>query len=110
MLVLMDSGGSWENDRTEGSELRVVTPATLSKAGWSRSFCVSLHLGDKEAPFLWVQGAHLSREVLRTCVREEGGVGEGQGQRGLPAPAVSPTPSAEIFHIPRLGCPKPRQS
>lgn len=77
MLVLMDSGGSWENDRTEGSELRAVTPATLSKAGWSRSFSVSLHLGDKEAPFLWVQGA---QEVLRTCVREEGGVDEGEGQ------------------------------
>lgn len=89
MPGLMDSRGSWENDRTEGSELRVGTPATLSKACWSRSFPVSLHLGDKEAPLFWVQGAHLSHEALMTCVREEGGVGEGEGQRGLAAPAVS---------------------
>lgn len=94
MLGLMESGGSWENDRTEGSELRVVTPAALSKACWSRSFSMSLHLGDKEAPFLWVQGAHLSHEPLRTCIREAGGVGEGEGQRGLSAPAASPVPSA----------------
>lgn len=55
---------------------------------------MSLHLGRKDAPFLWVEGKRVLREGLTTCFR-------GEGQGALAAPAVSQIPAAQIFKVPK---------
>lgn len=76
-------------DRTKVYELKVVKCRNLASLLHSDSFWGPSIFTDKVAPFFQVMGRHLSLEGLMTCLRVEG-----EGERGLLAPAISQIPSA----------------
>lgn len=66
----------------------------LSVVNWGFSeacslgfFWIFFHVGDTDAPFLWVQGRYPLHEHHTSCFREEG---QGEGQRDLAASAICP--------------------
>lgn len=84
----MKSGKLWKTEKTEGYQLSVVNWGNLAWPCHSNSQCPSI-VRDKDAPFFWVSGGHLSHEGLMTCFMG--------GQRVLPASAISQILRLEIF-------------
>lgn len=79
MLGLMKGGQSWRNT------VSVATWGKLSKACLSGFFLVSLCLEDKDVPFLWVEGQHLSHKGFYDLLPRRKG---GESHRDLTTPAT----------------------